>query len=208
MKKIKCLNGFLVSASRIRIRFLKSWLAGSDRKWTGTGSATLPAGHQTHTQGHQTHTQGQSWKALGSATSTGHPYFIFMRCVGVFTDKHLEQINCQKILLPHITQVLTYLNILVGWFPSTHLGSYGEFLDSGRPRSRLPRPRAGQLCLRPVVLVVSVGIFEAFYTFCTFHFFWYFWPRFLVLSTILGLELKKAAILCLDSWRQWSGHNL
>ena len=40
-KKCRCLNGFLVSASRIRIRFIKFWFAGSGsgRKWTG--SATL-----------------------------------------------------------------------------------------------------------------------------------------------------------------------
>ena len=43
-KKFRCLNWFLVSASRIRIRFLKFWFAGSGsgRKWTG--SATLASG--------------------------------------------------------------------------------------------------------------------------------------------------------------------
>ena len=38
----RCLYWFLVSASRIRIRFLKFWFAGSGRKWTG--SATLNSG--------------------------------------------------------------------------------------------------------------------------------------------------------------------
>jgi len=40
-KKIKCLNWFLASVSRIRIRFFKFWFAGYGSSRTWTGSATL-----------------------------------------------------------------------------------------------------------------------------------------------------------------------
>ena len=40
-KNFRCLNCFLVSASRIRIRFVKFWLAGSGSGQKWTGSATL-----------------------------------------------------------------------------------------------------------------------------------------------------------------------
>ena len=53
-KKFRILNWFLVSASRIRIRFLKFWFAGSGSGRICTGSATLPRRHPLERQLHNT----------------------------------------------------------------------------------------------------------------------------------------------------------